>query len=295
MAKLDLGMQERLAGFVSLEGLPDMPVDVAREVNDREARVMFGPVESVFAIEEREVEGPGGDIRVRIYRPDAEPDLPMLVYFHGGGWVVGSLDSHDGVARFLCRFGRCIVISVDYRLAPEHSFPAAVEDAWAITTWVSAQAERIGGDAQRMAVGGDSAGGNLATVVALRARDTALPVALQLLVYPALDCGEEPEIGWWVHHYLPDAADRIRPEASPLRAPDIHGVAPVVLLSCDLDPLKVQADAYARRLREAGIPTTTHTYPGLIHGAYRMPGVLPGATKMLEDSAAALGAAFPRE
>jgi acetyl esterase len=269
-----------------------MPVDEAREVNDRDAPLMFGPVEGVFAVENRAIPGPGGDIGIRIYRPDGEASRPMLVYFHGGGWVVGSLESHDGVARFLCKFGRCVVVSVDYRLGPEHRFPAAVEDAWAVTAWAAAHAGEIGGNSRRLAVGGDSAGGNLAAVVARWARDRSVPVGLELLVYPVLDCALEGEAlddyGYWVHNYLRAESDAANPNASPLRAGDLRGLAPALILSCGADPLREQAETYERRLRGAGVPTKHVVYAELIHGAYRMPGVLDGARRMLEESAAAL-------
>jgi acetyl esterase len=220
----------------------------------------------------------------------------MMVYFHGGGWVVGSLDSHDGVARFLCRFGRCLVVSAAYRLAPEHRFPAAVEDAWAATYWVSKAAPQIGGDARRLAVGGDSSGGNLAAVVARRARDRGLRLALQLLVYPVLNCRLRADLSvedaYWVRQYLRAESDAADPDASPSRADDLRGVAPAVIQSCELDPLRKQADAYDRRLSEAGVLSEHIVYPGLIHTAYRMPGVLHGARRMLEDSAAALNRTF---
>jgi acetyl esterase len=292
-------LQERLAAFASLNRLPEMPVDAARQVNDREASVMFGQVEPVFAVEERNVAGRGGDIRVRLYRPDAEVGVPMLIYFHGGGWVVGSLDSHDGVARFLAKFGRCLVISVAYRLAPEHKFPAAVEDAWEATRWARQNAAGIGADADRLAVGGDSSGGNLAAVVARWARDRGLPLKLQLLVYPALDCSMRAqegagEFGYWVSQYLGAGTDAAGADVSPLLAQDLRGVAPAVILSCGLDPLHKQAEAYARRLHEAGVPAEQVLYPGLVHGAYRMPAVLTDARKMLDDSAAALLKTFRR-
>ena len=274
--------------------LTSLPVEVAREVNDREAEAMFGPVESVANIGERGIPGPAGEIRVRTYRPDSEVALPVLVYFHGGGWVVGSLDSHDGVSRFLAGHGRCVVVSVDYRRAPEHKFPAALEDAWAATRWVHEHAGEIGGDTGRLAVGGDSSGGNLAAVVALRARDGGLPLELQVLVYPVLDCVGEPDVAYWVRQYLGTDADAMSPDASPLRAGNLHGVAPALVLSCGLDPLMAQGEAYVRRLGEAGVRARHISYPDLIHGAYRMPGVLPGARRMLEDTASALVNAFGR-
>ncbi|MDQ6722133.1 MAG: alpha/beta hydrolase, partial [Candidatus Dormibacteraeota bacterium] len=233
----------------------------------------------------------------RIYRPGPDANLPILVYFHGGGWVVGSLASHDGVARFLCRFAPCIVISVAYRLAPEHTFPTALEDAWLSTSWAVQCAIDAGWDANRLAVGGDSSGGNLATVVARRARDRALPLRLQLLVYPALDLwapvgGPSDEYRYWVEAYLGPKGDANQPDVSPLRAADLRGVAAAVILSCGLDPLRKQADAYAQRLQEAGVPVKHHVFEGMIHGAFRMPAALEGARDMLATSAAALGRAF---
>jgi len=271
-----------------------MPVEEARKINDREAAVMFGPVEPVFTVEETEiVDG----LRARIYRPGPDANLPILVYFHGGGWVVGSLDSHDGVARFLCRFAPCIVISVAYRLAPEHTFPTALEDAWLSTTWAVRRAVDAGWDANRLAVGGDSSGGNLAAVVARRARDRDLPLQLQLLVYPALDLsasigGPWEEYRYWVEKYLGPNGDPNQPDVSPLRAADLRDVAPAMILSCGLDPLREQANAYVQRLRKAGVAAEHRVFDGLIHGAFRMPAVLAGAREMLVTSAAALGRAF---
>jgi acetyl esterase len=271
-----------------------MPEDVARKINDREAAIMFGPVERVFDVEERDIAGAGGDFRVRIYRPDGGVRLPVLVYFHGGGWVVGGLDSHDGVTRHLCAHGRCMVVAVDYRLAPEHRFPAALEDAWAATVFVHEHLAELGGDPARLAVGGDSAGGTLAAVVAMRARDARVPLKLQLLVYPVLDCSGiaagtgDDAYGWWVQRYLREASDGLSPDASPLLAADLRGLAPALILSCQEDILRHEAAAYERRLRDAGVAVDHVEYSGLIHGAYRMPAVLDDAREMLDDSAAAL-------
>ena len=271
-----------------------MPVEEARKVNDREAVLMFGPVEPVFSVEETEIVG---GLRARIYRPGPEANLPILVYFHGGGWVVGGLDSHDGVARFLCRFTPCVVISVAYRLAPEHTFPTALEDAWLSTSWAVRCAVDAGWDANRLAVGGDSSGGNLAAVVARRARDRDLPLKLQLLIYPALDLstaatGPSDEDRYWVESYLGQNGDLKRPDVSPLCAADLRDVAPAVILSCGLDSLREQADAYVGRLQKAGVAAEHYVFDGLIHGAFRMPAVLEGAREMLVTSAAMLGRAF---
>jgi acetyl esterase len=263
-----------------------MPVEEARRVNDREAAMMFGPVERVHSVEETVVAP--RRISVRIYRPDATTKR-TLVFFHGGGWVVGSVESHDGVARILCRHGQCIVVSVDYRLAPEHKFSAAVEDAWAAT-------ESLANEATGLAVGGDSSGGNLAAVVARRSRGARLPLVLQLLVYPALDCvltgHEGDEYAYWVSQYLAKIEDATSVEASPLREADLSGLAPAVLLPCGRDFFQDQAEAYCRRLRDAGVPARHLSYPHLIHGAFRMPRVLPGARRMLVDASAALRSGF---
>ena len=252
---------------------------------------MFGPVEPVDAIEDGQLPAPAGEIPVRMYRPSAGVPLPVLVYFHGGGWVVGSLDSHDGVARYLANHADCLVISVGYRLAPEHKFPAAVEDALAATMWTLEHAPEIGGDPGRVAVGGDSSGGNLAAVVARHARHRGRELAFQMLVYPALDCiteGVGEESGWWVRQYLRSDSDCLEPDASPLRAADLRRVAPALVLSCGLDPLQAQGEAYVQRLLHAGVRAEHRSFPGLIHGAYRMPAVLDGARDMLAVSAARL-------
>ena len=269
-----------------------MPVEEAGKISDRESAEMFGPAEPVFSIEEREIVG---GLRARIYRPVSNEVLPTLLYFHGGGWVVGSLDSHDGVARFLANHAGLLVVSVDYRLAPEHRFPAAVEDAMASVTWAHEHGEDEGGDGARLALAGDSSGGNLAAVAARRARDRGIALALQLLVYPVLDCvpdDSDGESAWWLRQYLRDDADGLDPDASPLRAPDLRGVAPALILSCGLDPLREQAEAYARRLRDACVAANHVCFEGLIHGAYRMPALLPGARDMLTVSADALRKAF---
>jgi acetyl esterase len=230
----------------------------------------------------------------------------VLVYLHGGGWVVGSLETHDGVCRALASRTPCVVAAVDYRLAPEHRFPAAVEDAWAATAWVAEHAASIGGDPDRIAVGGDSAGGTLATACAIRARDHGLRLALQLLVYPVTDhrfdtasyeeCAEgygltRDAMRWYWAQYLgPD--DGSSPEASPLRAADLAGLAPAHVVTAEYDPLRDEAEAYAARLEEAGVPVRLDRCEGLIHGFLRMPGTIRRADAVLDDAAAALREAF---
>jgi acetyl esterase len=280
------------------------PAEVRLSV-EATAAELFGPTDAVGAVVDQALPGP---VRTRVYQPPGGlRDLPVLVYFHGGGWVVGSLDTHEGVCRALCARTPCVVVSVDYRLAPEHRFPAAVEDAWAATAWVAEHATSIGGDPSRIAVGGDSAGGTLAAVVAVRARDHGLPLRLQLLVYPATDTDLETAsyreladgfgltrdaMRWYWDHYLGPDGDRTDPEAAPLRAGDLAGVTPACVLTVEFDPLRDEGEAYAERLREAGVPTECRRISGLIHGVYRMPGTIPRAGELFDVSVAALRSAF---
>ncbi len=277
----------------------------ARRNTEAAAPGLFGPVEPVGAVVDRTLPGPVG---VRVYEPAGQGrDRGVLVFFHGGGWVTGSLDSHDGVCRALAAATPCVVVAVDYRLAPEHRFPAAVEDAWAATAWVAEHAASLGADPARIAVGGDSAGGTLAAVVALRARDRGLRLALQLLVYPVCDaacdtpsyrdCAEgygltAAAMRWYWQQYLGPDGDPADPEASPLRASALAGAAPALVLTAEHDPLRDEGQAYAARLREAGVPVTLARYDGLIHGFYRMPAAIGRARNALAASAAALRVAF---
>lgn len=274
-------------------------VEDSRRSMDAGAASLFGPFEEV-PFEDRTVPGPDGPIPVRIYRPSAEP-APVLLYFHGGGWVLGSILSVHAVCATLARESGWIVVNVDYRLAPEHRFPAAVEDAWAATTWVAGHAEEIGGSGT-VAVGGESAGGNLAAVVALRARDEGLPLRFQLLVYPVTDADLETpsylanaegygltrqRMAWCWDQYMPDG-DRFHPEASPLRAVDVSGVPPALVITAEHDPLRDEGEAYAQRLAEAGVPVTSSRYDGLIHGFFRVPAIIDRANDALQEAAAAL-------
>ncbi len=274
-------------------------------MGDATAADLFGPFEAV-PFEDRTVPGPGGAIPVRVYRPDASAAAPVLVYFHGGGWVVGSIATAHGTCSTLARLAGCVVVSVDYRLAPEHRFPAAVEDAWAATAWVAAHPAEVGGRAGALALGGDSAGGTLAAVCARRARDAKIPVALQLLVYPVCDADlQTPSyvelaegygltaqaMAWFWDQYVPDG-DRFHPDASPLRAADLEGVAPALVLTAEYDVLRDEGEAYAARLREAGVPVTLTRYDGLVHGFFRMPAVISRANDALAEAAGALRTAF---
>jgi acetyl esterase len=243
--------------------------------------------EPVGAVSDTSIPGPGGDIAVRIYRPVTDAAaLPVVVYAHGGGFVFCDLDSHDGLCRNLANRIGAVLVSVDYRLAPEHPCPAAAEDLYAAARWTADNADALGIDAGRIVVGGDSAGGNLAAVTALMARDRGGPaVAGQLLVYPviAADFGTEsyrlfgqgyynpkPALQWYWDQYVPAAADRTHPYASPLGA-DLHGLPPVVVVIAGHDPLRDEGVAYADALETAGVPVTRLRYEGGVHGFITMP------------------------
>jgi len=236
------------------------------------------------------IPSPAGSIPARVYTPTqlrkTNGLAPGLVFFHGGGWVIGDLDSHDVVCRKLADEGQLIVVSVDYRLAPEHKFPAAVDDSIAATKWIAEHAKQFGIDASRLCIGGDSAGGNLAAVVAIAARDGNGPaIAGQVLIYPAIDFAmthpshSEPEtsillthsvISWFRDHYLNGAADVHDWRASPARAKTLVGLPPAYVLTAGADPLRDEGDEYADRLKEAGVPVTYRHFPGQFHGFFTM-------------------------
>ena len=262
-----------------------------------------GPPEDPVPAEDRTVPGPAGDIPVRIYRPQSDQALPVVVYFHGGGWVVGDIASHDTTCQRLAAGVPALVVSVDYRLAPEHRFPAAVVDCDAATAWVSAHAAELGGDPTRLAVAGDSAGGNLAAVVARHARDAGgPPIAFELLIYPATDLtGSFPShtengagylldadtMRWFIDHYIDDE-DRRHPDASPLFADDLSGLPPALVLTAEFDPLRDEGEAYAERLRQAGVTVTASRYDGMIHGFYGLDSVFDASKRATAETLAAL-------
>jgi acetyl esterase len=256
------------------------------------------------------IPSPHGSIPARIYTPlklrQAGGHAPCLVFFHGGGWVIGDLDTHDVACRKLADEGQLIVISVDYRRAPEHKFPAAVDDAIAATAWIAGHAKELGIDASRLLVGGDSAGGNLAAVVAISARDGNGPaIAGQVLIYPATDftmthpSHSEAEtsillthsvIRWFSDHYLNGAADVADWRASPARAATLIGLPPAYVLTAGADPLRDEGEEYARRLKEAGVAVTYRTFPGQFHGFFTMGKLLQQANVAASDIGAWLKA-----
>ena len=292
------------AGNQSVESLS---VEEARQVSAAMA-AMQGTPEPVALTEDRMLPGPGGNIPVRIYVPSGRDPLPLLMYFHGGGWVIGDIESSDGLCRTLANAAKCIVASVDYRLAPEHPFPAAADDAYYATQWAAMNASGFGGDPSRIAVCGDSAGGNLAAVVALIARDRSGPaVQFQLLIYPVTDAAcatpsysENAEgyfltkaaMQWFWNHYVPNDADRNHPYASPLRANNLAGLPPALVITAEFDPLRDEGEQYAERLRAAGTPVQLTRYDGMIHGFFTMSGVIDQGRRAIQQSAEALRNAF---
>jgi acetyl esterase len=281
-----------------------------------EARLLFNAGRKVLApdpmpvAETRDltIPGPGGPIPARLYRATATGNLPVLVFFHGGGWVVGDIESHDTGCRHLANRAECAVVSVDYRLAPEHKFPAAVEDCLAATAWVAGNAAALGIDAGRLAVGGDSAGGNLTAVVSLLARDHGTPrIGHQLLIYPATDAAMRHEsmarfaegyvltratMRWFYEQYLRAPADAADWQASPLAAPDLGGLPPAFVLTAGYDPLCDEGDAYAARLAAAGVTVTHRRFAGQIHGFALNGKIIRAAETALDEAAAALRAAL---
>lgn len=271
-------------------------------------RVLQADAEAVAEVRDLRAAGPAGPIPLRFYRGqgcEAARPQPALVYFHGGGWVIGDLDSHDQICRALANAARRIVVAVDYRLAPENKFPAAVEDALAATRWIAEHAAELGVDPGRLVVGGDSAGGNLAAVVALTARhDPRLPIGAQLLIYPGTDMSRErashrrhaeqlpltrSAMQWFLGHYLADARDREDWRASPLRAGDFHGLAPALVITAGFDPLCDEGDAYAEALKGAGVGVTHARFAGQIHGFLSMGRFIDDAGRAIALCAQALG------
>jgi acetyl esterase len=269
------------------------------------------PLEPVAWVEDRQVPSsiPGAAIPVRIYAPEGTGPFPVLVFFHGGGWVVGNLEIYDAICRTLTNSAGCITVSVDYRLAPEHKFPDAAEDCYEATRWVVENGATFNGDPGRVAVGGDSAGGNLATVVALMARDRGgPPLIFQVLIYPVTDhytaghaSYEEnaegyflsrDEMIWFWNHYLLGEEEAEHPYASPLKAVDLHGLPPALVITAEFDPLRDEGEMYATRLREAGVPVIATRYDGMMHGFINMSGVLDQSKRAFSQITAELHKAF---
>jgi acetyl esterase len=292
-----------------------VPIAQARAAHDRETAVMSGPGEEVAEVRDVEAPGPGGPIPVRLFRPlgageggaagSSGGGLPLVAYLHGGGWVVGTIDAFDPLCRALANASGALIASIGYRLAPEHPFPAALEDARAAVRWLAANAPELGADPERMGIAGDSAGGNLAAVTARRLRDEGgPPLRFQALVYPACDSalntpsyrangtgfGLSPESmrRYW-ELYL-DGADGRHPDASPLQATDLAGLPPAYVLTVRDDVLRDEGEAYARALEAAGVPVTLSRYDGAVHGFFRWLAQAEIARRAVAQTGAALRA-----
>jgi acetyl esterase len=265
-------------------------------------KALGGESEALARVEDLRIPGTAGDIPARLYASERGGFRPALIYLHGGGWVIGNVDTHDPICRSLAKESGAVVVSVDYRLAPEHKFPAAVEDAHAATRWLGANAGRLGIDASRIVIGGDSAGGNLATVVAMRCRDGGgPPLAAQVLVYPVIDLGlsettsyrelregyflGRDEMAWFAGHYLPSPEVARNPEASPLLARDLSRLPRALVITAEFDPLRDEGEAYAGRLRQAGVSVTLTRYPGMIHGFFVMRGAISAGQQAIRQVA----------
>ncbi len=295
---LELGRQAEAPPFEA--GTPEQ----ARRAYNEGFPTLQGEREPVASISERIVAGPGRPLTLRIYRGQGAPatEAPALLYLHGGGWVIGNLDSHDEICRWLANEAGAVVISVDYRLAPEHKFPAAIEDCRATLAFMQSAADELGIDAGRIAVAGDSAGGNLATVLCLLARGDRIPPTAQLLFYPNTDAAQTADsyrrfaegfgltastMAWFRDHYIRDAADIGDWRASPLRAESLTGAPPAFIAIAGHDILADEGEAYARRLQEEGVPVVLRHWRGQIHGFVSMGRHGPAARQAVAAAVAA--------
>jgi acetyl esterase len=306
LAGMDADSIAYMAMQPSPPAMPPTP-DMARE-NLRHMRLVNQPdLPQVAQIREYQAAGPAGPIPLRAYRgagTKAADALPVQVYYHGGGWVIGDLDSHDWTCRMVANAAKCAVVSVDYRLAPEHRFPAAFEDSLAAAEWIAANAARLGIDPERMSVGGDSAGGNLAAAVALGLRDRGtIKLCAQILTYPIVDLTAAYDARFasgvalinggmraYIDAYVPDAAQRKDWRCSPLFASSVKGLPPALVILAGFDPLYAEGAAYAGRLEKEGVPVTVKNYPGQMHGFVSRAKLLPKAYDAIAEMAALLKA-----
>ena len=290
-----------------LQPIEAMTPAEAREQMEATAQARKAEPLPVARVDERLIPGPAGHIRLRLYWPNTAGPVPAIVYYHGGGHVIGSLDTHDLVARNLCAGAEAVVASVDYRMGPEHKFPAAVEDSFAALEWVHANAKKLGADSGKIGVHGDSAGANLAAVIALMARDAGSPrLRLQSLVYPVADYGlagdsydkyaqgygllTRESMVWFRNHYLRSPKDAEDWRASPIKAPSFGGVAPAIVITAECDVLHDDGERYAEALRRAGATVEYKDYPGMIHGFF---GMMPAVDDAM-NAQRAVWAAFKR-
>ncbi len=304
---LDPIAEQVLAQMAAMGG-PPMHTLTPQQI--RAARVPLPPGPDVDSVEDMEAPGPDGPIPVRIYWPRDPGEgktLPGLLWFHGGGWVIGSVEGEDATARRLATMADCVVVSVEYRLAPEHPYPASITDAYAATVWTVQNAPRLGIDGSRVAIAGYSAGGNLTAVVAQLLRDRGGPTPVhQVLVNPVTDCAMDTKsyqendrylltpdlMKWFFNHYAPEGVDRARPDISPLRAASLEGLPPATVVTAEYDPLRDEGMAYADALRAAGIPVEARCYEGQIHTFFVNAHMYPQGQAAVEFATARLREAF---
>jgi acetyl esterase len=298
---LDPQVKAILDQMASLPAFETMSVPDARKQTIERTAAGKLPTLPVASVVNRVIPGPAGDLPVRIYTPNGAGPFPLMVFFHGSGFVVCNLDTHDGSCRNLCSAGGCVVVSVDYRLAPEDKFPAGPDDCYAATKWAAAHARELNADGPRIVIAGDSAGGNLVAVTALMVRDKGGPALRgQLMIYPVTDYykpGHPSYIDnaegygltaagmrWFWGHYLNNEAEANNPYVSPLRADNLRGLPPALIITAEYDVLRDEGERYGKRLTEAGVPTKVTRYDGMHHGFFQMYGIVDKAKKALEEA-----------
>ena len=285
--------------------IESLPAPEARQVAHH-LKPLGGEPEPVAQIADRKVLGRSGEIPIRVYAPDGDGPFPGVVFLHGGGWVLCDLDTHDTICRAISKRAGCVVVAVDYRLAPEHKFPAALDDCFDVTRWVASNAPALRIDPKRLVLAGDSAGGNMATVIASKSRNGGPSVALQVLVYPVINMTsfdtpshrEFPEghfvtrssMEWFKSNYFSSASDTRNPDASPYFIENLNGMPPALVLTAECDPLRDEGEAYAKRLQASGTAVTLTRYDGMIHPFLNFMGISAGAQKAIDQIAAAVRA-----
>jgi acetyl esterase len=303
---LDPQIEKVLADYASVPAVDSVPIEEARANYVRVSKEQFGPVDEVHSVEDVSADG----VPVRIYRPVETDELsPALVYFHGGGWVIGDLETHDGIARAFAKRTPCVVISVDYRRAPEHRYPAALEDAWTAMKWVTDHSEQLKLDPLKIGVGGDSVGGTLAAVVSRRGRDHGIAIATQLLLYPVTNHAfDTPSYSffsegygltrngmvWFWQQYLGETGDGEDPDAAPAKLNDLRRLPRAIVVTAEADVLRDEAEAYAQRLFLATVETEGYRYDGMIHGFLRMAGLVERSNQALDEIAESVAAALEK-
>jgi acetyl esterase len=315
MAKNQRGLDQQVAALLKqmvdmrLPELHTMTPRIAREFFNNSLKLVLGKPEKVSKVEDIKIPSPGGSVPARTYTPEGKGPFPIFIYFHGGGFVLGNISMGDNLCKAIANKSSCVVVSVEYRLAPENKFPAAVDDSYSAVEWVAAYANRIDGDSTRIAVGGDSAGGNLSAVVCLKARDKGKSFPIyQVLMYPPTDLSEHTtdsikecsegyyltggDTIWFGNLYFEKDQDRRVQDASPLLAPNLSNLPPALIITCGFDPLRDEGEAYGERLKKSGVPVTVSRYSGMIHGFMTMDGIISKSKDAVNEIAANLREAF---